>query len=84
MHLKKAYTFDDVALVFQFNNVPSRKEPCLEAWLTKNRKINIPLLCSNMGMAIGEKLADILIEAGSIPIYHRFTLFEKQLEWDRK
>jgi IMP dehydrogenase len=81
MVLKKAYTFDDVALVPQFNNVPSRKEPSLETWLTKNRKINIPLLCSNMDTAIGSELADILIEEGSIPIYHRFTPFEKQLEW---
>lgn len=84
MSLKKAYTFDDVALVPQFNNVPSRQEPSLETWLTKNRKINIPLLCSNMDTAIGAELADVLLEEGSIPIYHRFTPFEKQLEWVRK
>jgi len=84
MSLRKGYTFDDVALVPQFNNVPSRKEPCLETWLTKNRKIRIPLLCSNMDTAIGAELADILIEVGSMPIYHRFTAFEKQLEWVKK
>ena len=41
---KKAYTFDDVALVPQFNNIPSRTEPGLETWLTKGRKIQIPML----------------------------------------
>lgn len=82
--MKKAYTFDDVALVPQFNNIPSRTEPSLETWLTKNRKIQIPLLCSNMDSVISEELADIMIEQGSIPIFHRFTTFEVQAKWVKK
>lgn len=82
--MKKAYTFDDVALVPQFNNVPSRTEPSLETWLTKNRKIHIPLICSNMDTAISEPLADILLEQGSVPIFHRFTTFELQAAWTKK
>ena len=27
MSFRKAYTFDDIALVPQFNNIPSRTEP---------------------------------------------------------
>ncbi len=84
MSFKKAYTFDDVALVPQFNNVPSRKEPSLETWLTKNRRIRIPILSANMDTVIGPELADVLLEQGSMPIYHRFTSFEKQLEWVKK
>lgn len=84
MSFRKAYTFDDVALVPQFNNVPSRTEPFLETWLTKNRKMNIPIICSNMDTAIGDDLADILIEAGSIPIFHRFTNMEAQERWVKK
>lgn len=82
--MRKAYTFDDVALVPQFNNVPSRTEPLLETWLTKNRKIGIPLVCANMDTAISEELASILIEQGSIPIFHRFTSFEMQAKWVQK
>ncbi len=82
--LKKSYTFDDVALVPQFNNVPSRTEPSLETWLTKKLKMNIPLLCSNMDTAISEELADILIEEGSFPIFHRFTTIEQQKKWVKK
>ncbi len=82
--MKKAYTFDDVALVPQFNNVPSRTEPLLETWLTKQRKIQIPLLCSNMDSAISEEMADILIERGTVPIFHRFTPFETQAKWVKK
>lgn len=82
---EKAYTFDDVCLVPQFNNVPSRTEPSLDSWLTKNRKIEMPLICSNMDTTISESLADILIEYGSIPIYHRFTPnLEVQRQWVKK
>ena len=79
------YTFDDVALIPQFNNVPSRTEPMLDSWLTKSRKLGIPILCANMDTTISEKLAEILIERGSIPIYHRFTKdLEAQEAWVKK
>ncbi len=84
MSIREAYTFDDVALVPQFNNVPSRTEPLLETWLTKNRKMQIPILCSNMDTAISEELAHILLERGSIPIFHRFTSFNVQEQWVKK
>ncbi len=84
MTFRKGYTFDDVALVPQFNNVPSRTEPLLETWLTKKLKIQMPLLCANMDTAISEELAEILIAQGTVPIYHRFTDFEKQMKWVKK
>ncbi len=82
--MKKSYTFDDVALVPQFNNIPSRTEPNLDTWLTKGRKIQIPLLAANMDTVIGEELAAILLRNGSIPIFHRFTDFSLQVEWIKK
>ena len=81
----RGYTFDDVCLVPQFNNVPSRTEPSLESWLTKNRKVGIPLLCSNMDTAISYDLAEVLVKAGSVPIYHRFTAdSDDQRVWVKK
>lgn len=82
--MRQAFTFDDVALVPQFNNIPSRAEPNLETWLTKNRKIDIPLLSSNMDTVIGEELADILISHGTLPIFHRFTDQDTQADWIKK
>ncbi len=84
MGFRKGYTFDDIALVPQFNNVPSRTEPSLGSWLTKNRKIQIPLVCSNMDTVINEEMADLLISHGSIPIFHRFTSQEIQINWVKK
>lgn len=82
--MKKAYSFDDVALVPQFNNIPSRTEPSLESWLTRDKKIQIPLLAANMDSVIGEELAEVLLANGSIPIFHRFTSFEEQAKWVEK
>ncbi len=78
----KSYTFDDVALVPQFNNVPSRTEPSLGSWLTKERKIGIPIVCANMDTTISKELAEVLLKNGSIPIFHRFTeSMSAQEEW---
>lgn len=82
--MKKAFTFDDVALVPQFNNIPSRTEPSLESWLTRDLKIRTPLVCANMDSTIGVELAEILLEFGSIPIFHRFCDFEMQHEWVKR
>ncbi|MDR3623784.1 MAG: guanosine monophosphate reductase [Chlamydiales bacterium] len=82
--LQKAFTFDDVALVPQYNNVPSRTEPNLETWLTRSTKLGIPIIASNMDTVICEELADVLIAHGSVPIFHRFTDFETQAHWVKK
>ncbi len=77
-------TFDDVCLVPQFNNVPSRAEPNLETWLTHSRKISMPLIPANMDTCISEELAEIIIAHGGIPIFHRFTNAEQQMNWVKK
>lgn len=82
--MRHALTYDDVALVPQFNNIPSRTEPSLESWLTRKLKIAIPLLAANMDTVICEELAEILIAEGSIPIFHRFTPMEEQEKWVKK
>jgi IMP dehydrogenase len=82
--MRHALTYDDVALVPQFNNIPSRTEPSLESWLTRNKKVAIPILAANMDTVLSEELADILIEQGSVPIFHRFTSMEQQIEWVKK
>lgn len=82
--MREAFTYDDVALVPQFNNIPSRTEPSLETWLTRKRKIKIPILAANMDTVIGPELADLLVEQGSVPIFHRFTPFEEQVKWVKR
>jgi IMP dehydrogenase len=82
--MRHALTYDDVALVPQFNNIPSRTEPSLETWLTRKLKMAIPILAANMDTVISEEMAEILITQGSIPIFHRFTPMAEQEKWVKK
>jgi IMP dehydrogenase len=82
--MRTPYTFDDVALVPQYNNIPSRTEPVLDSWLTRSMRIGSPIVCANMDSCIGEELAEELTRLGSIPIFHRFCSFEQQLAWAKK
>jgi len=68
-----ALTFDDIALVPQYNNVKSRSEPDLTTWLTKTTKIATPLIPANMDTVISPKLANIMSEYGGASIMHRFV-----------
>lgn len=79
-----AYTYDDVALVPQYNNIPSRTIPSLSSWLTTKTKIDTPIIAANMDTVIGDEMADALLDIGSIPIFHRFTTEEERLRWANK
>jgi IMP dehydrogenase len=83
-NMKKVYTFDDVALVPQYSDIDSRTEPDLVTWLTKTITMSMPILAANMDTVISDDLANILIEYGSVPIFHRFTTKEKKIEWLQK
>jgi IMP dehydrogenase len=80
----KGLTFDDVALVPQFNNVPSRTEPDLSTWLTSDLKIGMPLIPANMDTVISPALAEIILVNGGVPIFHRFTETSTQIGWVKK
>lgn len=84
MSFQTGLTFDDVALVPQYNNVPSRTEPDLSTWITKDIRMNMPLIPANMDTVIGEELAEVLIRNGGFPIFHRFAPLETQMGWIEK
>ena len=77
----KAYTFDDIALVPQYNNINSRLNTTLETNLTRNVFMSNPLIPANMDTVISFELAQKVIENGGIPIFHRFCSTEEQLKF---
>ena len=77
--MERGLTFDDVALVPQYNNVPSRTEPDLSTWLTKDIKIGMPLVPANMDSVMGPELAELIIANSGMPIFHRFTELRDQI-----
>jgi len=82
--MDRALTFDDVCLVPQYNNVPSRTEPDLSTWLTKDIKIGMPLVPANMDSVMGPDLAELIIANGGMPIFHRFTELRDQISWVKR
>lgn len=84
MSFQTGLTFDDVCLVPQYNNVPSRTEPDLSTWITKDIRMHMPLIPANMDTVIGEELAEVLIRNGGFPIFHRFAPLETQMGWIEK
>ena len=70
--MKLGLSYNDVALVPVFNNVPSRLEPSLKTKLTSGIDMEIPIVAANMDTVIGEDLTKVLLGAGSVPIHHRF------------
>jgi IMP dehydrogenase len=82
--MREALTFDDVALVPRYNNIVSRTEPDLHSWLSKNIRVGMPLVPANMDTVIGSELAQVIVDNGGVPIFHRFIDFETQKMWVEK
>lgn len=74
-------TFDDVCLVPQYNNVPSRTEPDTHTWMTKDIEVGMPLVPANMDTVMGLDLARVIIANGGYPIFHRFASVVDQIGW---
>lgn len=81
---KKAYTFDDIALVPKYSTILSRTNTILDTQYTKNIKVKNPLIPSNMDTVISFDLAEKVINQGGIPIYHRFCDIKTQIEFCNK
>lgn len=81
MAFKKMYTFDEIALVPQYNNIKSRTEPSLKSWLTMSKTVDLPILAANMDSVIGPEMARLLISYGITPIFHRFAPMPEEKKW---
>jgi len=79
--ISRGLTFDDVCLVPRYSNVGSRAEPQLTTWLTKNTKIELPLIPANMDTVIGTELAHVVVGNGGIPLFHRFSDSAQKIKW---
>jgi len=81
--LKQAYTFDDVLLVPNKSDVLP-KEVSLRTNLTKELKLNIPILSAGMDTVTESKMAIAIAREGGIGVIHKNMTIEQQaLEVDR-
>ncbi len=71
-------SYDDVLLVPQKTDVRSRSEVDTSTFLTKNLRINIPVVSANMDTVTESEMAVTMALNGGIGIIHRFLTIEEQ------
>jgi IMP dehydrogenase len=76
----KGLTFDDVLLTPRYSEISSRRLPVLETRVTKNYKIDLPVVTANMDTITGKEMACAMAKMGGLGILHRFMSPEEQIE----
>jgi len=81
MHIPLALTYDDVLIVPRKSTLDSRKEANTTTRITRNLRINIPIVSANMDTVTESEMAIALARLGGIGIIHRFMSIEKQRDY---
>ena len=76
----KGLTFDDVLMVPRHSTINSRKIPVLTSQVTKNYKIDIPIVTANMDTITEAPMACAMAKLGGLGILHRFMDVEDQVK----
>lgn len=74
----RAYTFDDVLLVPMRSSISSRFDVDLSSRATKNKKLKLPFIASNMDTVSESEMCVAMNEIGAMAILHRFMDIEEQ------
>lgn len=76
----RALTFDDVLLIPNKSDVRSRRHPDLSTAFTRQLKMKIPIMSSNMDTITEFEMAKAMHDLGGVGILHRFMTIEQQCE----
>ncbi|HEX9118027.1 MAG TPA: IMP dehydrogenase [Anaerolineae bacterium] len=79
-----ALTFDDVLLVPRRSPVKSRSDVDTSTCLSRNIRLDIPIVSANMDTVTEGEMAVTMARAGGIGIIHRFMTVERQAEEVRR
>jgi len=74
----QALTYDDIQLIPNYSTVKSRSSVNLETQLTKNFKLQIPVVASPMDTVCGYDMARKLMDYGGVGCIHRFMSVDDQ------
>lgn len=76
----RGLTFDDVLLCPNRSDIRSRKEPELDAQVTKRHRLKIPIISANMDTITEVDMALAIGKLGGLGILHRFMPMEEQVK----
>lgn len=71
-------TFDDVLLEPRYSKVKSRREVKVDTFLTKDIKLNIPVISAGMDSVTESRMAITMARLGGLGVIHRFIPPEVQ------
>lgn len=74
----RGYSFDDVLIVPKYNKITSRRDVNFQTQVSKNHKIDIPILAANMDTVCESEMAIALGRLGGLGVIHRFLSIEDQ------
>jgi IMP dehydrogenase len=74
-----ALTYDDVLLVPQYSDVPSRRKLSTQTKLTRKILLQAPIVSANMDTVTESEMAIAMAREGGIGIIHRFMTMDEQV-----
>ncbi len=76
--MKDCVSFDDVLIVPRYSEIISRKEISISSELSKNIKLNIPIISAPMDTVTEDEMSTALAENGGLGIIHRYNSVSDQ------
>lgn len=80
----RGYSFNDVLISPKYNKIISRRDVKFETRVTKNYKLDIPILAANMDTICESEMAIALGRLGGLGVIHRFLSISDQAEQIKK
>jgi len=75
----KGLTFDDVLLIPKRSSLRSRKDADTSTQLTRDIRMNVPIMSANMDTVTEARMAIAMARTGGIGMIHRFMTIEQQV-----
>lgn len=74
----RGYSFNDVLISPKYNKIVSRREVKFETRVTKNYKLDIPIIAANMDTICESEMAIAIGRLGGLGVIHRFLSISDQ------